>query len=116
MQGDFIDAVLPLGLETKSVSDPYVGSGTVMTEAMIRGLDFVGQDINPMAILLCQVKSESFNTIALREELDLVLMRAKAHQAPQDRPDFANIHKSNMSAPGTSRRPPSEDMPAARGG
>src|ERR1035441_6367420 len=29
------------------VSDPFVGSGTVLTEAMLLGLDFIGCDINP---------------------------------------------------------------------
>ncbi len=42
------------------VGDPFVGSGTVLTESMIKGLDFIGQDINPLAILLCKVKSGPF--------------------------------------------------------
>ncbi len=40
--------------------DPFSGSGTIMTESMMRGLSFSGTDINPLAILLCRVKSGPF--------------------------------------------------------
>jgi hypothetical protein len=40
-----------------SVLDPFVGSGTVLTEAMQQGLDFYGVDINPLAGLACLTKS-----------------------------------------------------------
>jgi hypothetical protein len=53
------------------VLDPFVGSGTVLVEAMEHGLDFRGVDINPLAGLACLVKSgpyylESFNDKAIQ--------------------------------------------------
>ena len=51
--------------EIKSVGDPFVGSGTVLTESMMKGLAFWGTDINPLSILLCQVKSGPFFVDAL---------------------------------------------------
>ncbi|MGV8005178.1 DNA methyltransferase [Photorhabdus temperata subsp. temperata] len=57
MQGELIDAVLETDLNVKSIIDPFVGSGTTLGEAMCRGLDFVGIDINPLSILACEVKS-----------------------------------------------------------
>lgn len=57
MQGELIDAVLEADLNVKSIVDPFVGSGTTLGEAMCRGLDFVGIDINPLSILACEVKS-----------------------------------------------------------
>lgn len=40
------------------VYDPFMGSGTVMLESYYLGLSFVGSDINPMAVLLSQVKAD----------------------------------------------------------
>lgn len=54
--------------DIERVGDPFSGSGTVMTESMMRGLDFVGTDINPLAVLLCRVKSGPFFIDALREK------------------------------------------------
>ncbi len=52
--------------EIETVGDPFVGSGTVLTEVMSRRLDFVGTDINPLAILLCRVKSGPFYIDSLK--------------------------------------------------
>jgi len=57
MQGDILDAVLEEVDAPCRVWDPFVGSGTVMTEALIRGLDFTGVDINPLAALVCEAKA-----------------------------------------------------------
>lgn len=48
--------------------DPFSGSGTIMTESMMRGLAFSGTDINPLAVLLCHVKSGPFFIDALKEK------------------------------------------------
>lgn len=37
--------------------DPFAGSGTILVEGMLQGLDIVGIDINPLAILLCKAKT-----------------------------------------------------------
>lgn len=58
MQGDIIDTILGTINRQCNVLDPFVGSGTVMTEAMIRGLNFTGVDINPLAVLVCEAKKE----------------------------------------------------------
>jgi hypothetical protein len=57
MQGDIIDTVLEVTGRDCRVLDPFVGSGTTMTEAVIRGLDFTGVDINPLAALVCEAKA-----------------------------------------------------------
>ena len=57
MQGDIIDAVLSDKGGRCRVLDPFVGSGTVMTEALMRNLDFTGIDINPLAALVCEAKA-----------------------------------------------------------
>lgn len=46
--------------EIESVGDPFVGSGTVLTETMLKGLQFWGTDINPLSILASEVKKGPF--------------------------------------------------------
>jgi hypothetical protein len=57
MQGDIIDAILATTKRELRVLDPFVGSGTVMTEALVRDLKFTGIDINPLAALVCEAKA-----------------------------------------------------------
>lgn len=57
LQGALLDDVLAVQADAKLVYDPFAGSGTVMLESLYRGLDFHGSDINPLAVLLCQVKA-----------------------------------------------------------
>lgn len=40
------------------ILDPFCGSGTVLVEAKLLGVNAVGSDINPLAILLAKVKSQ----------------------------------------------------------
>lgn len=54
--------------DIERVGDPFSGSGTIMTESMMRGLAFSGTDINPLAVLLCRVKSGPFFIDALKEK------------------------------------------------
>ena len=51
--------------EAKRVADPFVGSGTILTESMLQGLSFTGRDINPLAVLLCRTKAGPFFVDAL---------------------------------------------------
>lgn len=61
----------------QSVFDPFAGSGTVLTEAMLQGLDFYGRDINPLAVLLCRVKAGPFDVTTIREEATEVEARTQ---------------------------------------
>lgn len=42
--------------------DNFVGSGTSLVEASLRGIESVGIDINPLAVLSCKVKTAIYNT------------------------------------------------------
>ena len=61
-----------------SVYDPFVGSGTALAEAMMLGLDFVGVDINPLAVLLCKTKAGPFYTEALERASERILDAARS--------------------------------------
>ncbi|MCB1584581.1 MAG: hypothetical protein KDI92_16105, partial [Xanthomonadales bacterium] len=68
MQGELIDFFLEQDKNIKSVFDPFVGSGTVLVESMTRGLDFLGIDINPLAIMACETKAGPFFLNALNQK------------------------------------------------
>ncbi|TNH45153.1 site-specific DNA-methyltransferase [Photorhabdus luminescens] len=75
MQGELIDAVMEADSQIKRVLDPFVGSGTTLGEAMCRGLDFSGIDINPLAILACEVKSGPLFVSKLKEKSQVLISR-----------------------------------------
>ncbi len=56
MQRHLISIVLQLQPTVKTLADPFAGSGTILLEAMFRGLDVHAYDVNPLAILLCKSK------------------------------------------------------------
>lgn len=47
--------------------DPFAGSGTILVEGMLQGLDIVGIDINPLAVLLCKVKTTIIDPQILKQ-------------------------------------------------
>lgn len=61
--------------EISVIADPFVGAGSSMNEALARGVDFVGQDINPLAILLCRVQYGPFYLDALATSLNRIMQR-----------------------------------------
>ena len=63
--------------------DPFAGSGTILVEAMLKGLNVVGIDINPLAILLCKAKTTILNRNLLQEKTDQLFNWVTVHdQAP----------------------------------
>jgi hypothetical protein len=93
MLGELIRTVTETDPNINTVFDPFVGSGTVLTETMLLGRDFVGQDINPLAILLCKAKSGPF-----RHDYLVRICRELKHQIEKDNSsridvDFPNRDK-----------------------
>lgn len=76
-----------------TVYDPFVGSGTVMTEAMLLGLNFVGGDINPLAVLVAQAKAGTFDADTLECELRRLLKRSTSDSSNELEVDFPNLDK-----------------------
>lgn len=57
MQGALIGAARLSDPKIARIYDPFMGSGTILGEAMMRGLSFRGRDINPLAVLISLAKS-----------------------------------------------------------
>lgn len=93
MLGALLDAILKANPGANAVLDPFIGSGTVLTEAMLRGLDFHGQDINPLAVLVSRTKCGTLNTAALRPAIEQVSSSAARDLNTQCEADFRNLGK-----------------------
>jgi len=73
------DAVVD-GIEL--VLDPFVGSGTVLLEAQLRGIASVGIEQNPVAALISRVKVRSSGADGVAAALEAILRDAKRSRRP----------------------------------
>ena len=76
------------------VLDPFCGSGTTLVEAVVRGRDALGVDINPLSVLLSRVKSTPVDPEDVRLATKRVLRDGQAilnNGLPQP-PYCVNIH------------------------
>ncbi len=91
MQEVLLAVVSETGGDVRRVLDPFVGSGTTLVECMRRGLDFSGQDINPLAVLICRAKAGP---------LDVARLQAAAaglkERVAQDRSKLVDITFSGL--------------------
>lgn len=64
-----------------SLLDPFAGSGTVLVEGMVNGIERIaGNDINPLALLLSKVKTTTLDVDKLAYEVDYLLQRVTAQR------------------------------------
>lgn len=92
MQRDILAAMIAAAPKAESVLDPFVGSGTALTETLATGRSFVGYDINPLAILIAKVKSKPVHAEMYAEAADEVLAKISR----DGRSDYA-VHFPNQS-------------------
>lgn len=78
LQGKLLDAIKSANPHAKEVLDPFVGSGTILVEAMSRGMNFTGIDINPLATLACVAKSGPYFIDAFDDKRAELLSRVRA--------------------------------------
>lgn len=93
MQGELIRILRESEPEIQNVYDPFVGSGTVMTEAMLQGLNFFGQDINPLAVLICRAKKGPLFSKSLNEKSNALLEAIHLDDSSHIEVDFPNLFK-----------------------
>lgn len=64
-------ALLDLGQGAENVLDPFAGGGTVLVEAMVRGISSVGVDLNPLAAIVARTRTEQRTRDERERFLDL---------------------------------------------
>jgi hypothetical protein len=88
MQRDVLNVLLTLRSEAIRILDPFVGSGTVMTESMLAGCKFTGIDINPLAILTCKAKVSLHRHKRFRGKAHLLIAKISASRTRRIDVDF----------------------------
>ena len=79
MQREMLDICMShLQEQATCLLDPFAGSGTILVEGMLRGMNVVGIDINPLAILLCKSKTTIIIPDALMAATQLLQTRIAA--------------------------------------
>jgi hypothetical protein len=92
MQHDIL-RVLRAEFDLPRVWDGFVGSGTTLAASMNLGLDFVGRDINPLAILICRVKAGPYHVAAFARSAQRVLDRSRIDSGRKIEVIFPNWQK-----------------------
>lgn len=90
LQRQVIDAITSALGPSKLVFDPFVGSGTVMIEAMHAGHSFLGVDINPLATLICRARATLGPIEELRPALSQICDDARQDDDTAITTDFVN--------------------------
>ena len=93
MQAALLGVAAKVDREVRSVLDPFCGAGTTLVECMRRGLNYSGQDVNPLAILLCRVKAGPFHVQRLETSAALVVERAVGDHGLKLEADFPGLGK-----------------------
>lgn len=78
---------------TPTIYDPFMGSGTILVEGMLKGYNIVGVDINPLAYLVAKVKTEIYSLNRLRKSINVLFERIKNTNDVEVATDFDNIQK-----------------------
>lgn len=64
--------------DVNSIFDPFMGSGTVLVEGMLSGIENVyGTDINPLALFISKVKTTPIDVSELQKEIQSLYSRIK---------------------------------------
>jgi site-specific DNA-methyltransferase (cytosine-N4-specific) len=57
------------GREANLLFDPYCGSGTSLVEGVVRGIDVIGTDLNPLACLISKAKTSTPDLAGLKKQI-----------------------------------------------
>ncbi|MGI8567423.1 MAG: DNA methyltransferase [Pyrinomonadaceae bacterium] len=70
----------------KLMLDPYCGSGTSLVEGMVRGINIVGVDLNPLACLIAKAKTSTPDPSELKSritEMEKFIRQSKSVSVPE---------------------------------
>jgi len=100
LQRELVAAILKIRPSVKTISDPFVGSGTILVLTMLNGRAFLGQDINPLAILLAKVRAYSLNYHELSAGVKHIIVATAAVRRTV--PEVRFVGQSKWFTPGAS--------------
>ena len=92
VQESIIKAIITFLPENRSLIDPFMGAANSLVAGMKYGFNVYGQDINPLSILISQVKTADYNI----QELNNALARIK-HLVESDVDNTIEVNFKNIS-------------------
>jgi hypothetical protein len=72
VQESIIKAIITFLPENRSLIDPFMGAANSLVAGMKYGFNVYGQDINPLSILISQVKTTDYNIKELNDSLNRI--------------------------------------------
>ena len=93
MQAVLLSVVAKVDGQVRAVLDPFMGSGTTLVECMRLGLNYTGQDINPLAVLFCRTKTGPFHITQLASAVKDTIERAGSDRGRRVEADFPGLEK-----------------------
>lgn len=93
VQRRLLGAVLEARPDTKSIYDPFVGSGTSLVSGMHFGLNVFGNDINPLAVLISRVRTARTIEFSIGAIAEQVAAEAKVDRRETIETSMANREK-----------------------
>lgn len=84
------------GTKKSVLLDNYAGSGTSLVEAKLKGIRSYGLDINPLAVLACNVKTTTYKNLELTEAFEKIhhdINRFNSKNLGTYIPSWPNLHK-----------------------
>jgi site-specific DNA-adenine methylase len=72
--------------------DPFCGSGTIVYESQKWGIETIGVDNNPLAILLSRAKTQPLDKADTLDRLNHLITEAESVKTPPDMPGFAKAY------------------------
>ena len=93
LQRQLLETCITWDSSIGTVYDPFMGSGTVLTESMLLGKNFFGGDINPLAVLVAQAKSDRFDSSFLVSDLECLLADVREDSSAEAAVEFRNLEK-----------------------
>lgn len=88
-----VDDVQRLDPGVQRMYDPFMGSATALTEAMLNGLSFVGRDINPLAVLIAKTKAAPLRPIIEGNAVEATLQDISRDRYRKVEVDFSGRDK-----------------------
>ena len=58
---------------SKLICDPFMGSGTTLVESNVKGIPSIGLDIGKFNVMLCNIKTKSYDVTSLKRETKSIL-------------------------------------------
>ncbi len=93
MLEDLLGSLTSSDPDVRTVCDPFLGSGSVLTEAMLHGRDFHGTDVNPLALLIAKVKSGPLLPRVMSRQSDVLQQNVALRRCSGIDIDFPGMYK-----------------------